>query len=164
MMQLYLKMGVRNYLLFGLVSGFIAAIFEASAFYIFDALSGISIGIQFTDIGIKLFHFYGITAQASGLLMHFLVGTVVGFFAALISFYVKPFNIFNSRKGFLIGLLAGFLILILFSLPVNIFLLHLYVYENYHRASTLFYYSMHIFFGMVWGIFLGLINKKYFHK
>ncbi len=148
-------MQIKNYLIFGSLSGFISAIFEAIMFYLFDFSFKQPAGYQFTAIGIRVLHIGGITGEVSGLFLHFLVGTVVAFFASIIAFYIKPLNIKNSTKGLFTGILAGFLILVLFSLPVNILLLHLDVYENYHLLSTDFYYSMHVFYGAVWGIFLG---------
>lgn len=156
-------MNLKRYASFGLLSGFISAIFEAIMFYSYDAASSLSPGYQFTAIGIRLLNIAGIYGELYGLLLHFLVGTVVGFFAALISFYIPHLKITSTISGLGIGILAGFLILLVFSLPVNIFLLHLYVYEKYYIPSTFFYYTMHIFYGGVWGTFLGYFSSKYNH-
>ncbi|SMD31292.1 hypothetical protein [Picrophilus oshimae] len=144
---------VKIYSIKGIPAGFTSAIFEAIMFYIFDLFDKKALGYQFTAIGERLFHLGSLDGEITGLLMHFLVGSIVGFFAALISYYIK-LRPKNYRQSILIGILAGFLILLLFSLPVNIFMLHLYVYENYDLISTDFYYSMHIFYGLLWCLFL----------
>ncbi len=154
-------MTLQRYAYFGLISGFIAAIFEAIMFYSYDAASLLSPGYQFTAIGIRLLNISGIYGELYGLLLHFIVGTVVGFFAALISFYIPHLRIMTVLSGLGTGIFAGILILFLFSLPVNIYLLHLYIYEEYYIPSTFFYYTMHIFYGAVWGIFLGFFYGKY---
>ncbi|WP_337860673.1 hypothetical protein [Ferroplasma sp.] len=148
-------MSSKKYIYYGIISGFVAAIFEAIMFYIFDFIVFLPPGYQFTAIGERVLGISGSYGTLYGILLHFLVGTVVGMFAAIISYYVIALRIKNMGTGIGIGILAGFLILILFSLPVNIFLLHLYVYEKYYLPSTFFYYTMHVFFGAVWGIFLG---------
>ncbi|MEM0139188.1 MAG: hypothetical protein QXZ44_01035 [Ferroplasma sp.] len=149
------------YLIFAGIAGFISAIFEAIMFYLFDMVANLPSGYQFTAIGQRVLGISGAYGQFYGLLLHFMVGTVVALVASIIAFYIKPLNIINKEKGLLIGILAGFLILMVFSLPVNILILHLYVYEKYELVSTDFYYSMHIFYGAVWGLFLGLFIKKY---
>ena len=157
-------MKIRRYLFFGLISGFISAIFEAVMFYLYDVLSSLSPGYQFTAIGMRLLKISGIYGEFYGLLLHFLVGTVVGLFAALISYYIPHLRINTTLSGLGTGVLAGFLILLVFSLPVNIFLLYLYVYEKYYIPSTFFYYTMHIFYGAVWGIFLGFFSSRHVIK
>jgi hypothetical protein len=157
-------MKIRGYLFFGIISGFISAIFEAVMFYLYDVISSLSPGYQFTAIGIRLLKISGIYGELYGLLLHFLVGTVVGFFAAIISYYIPHLQINNIKSGLGTGILAGLLILLVFSLPVNIFLLHLYVYEKYYIPSTFFYYTMHIFYGAVWGVFLGFFAGRYVIK
>ena len=154
-------MNLKRYASFGLLSGFISAIFEAIMFYLYDAASSLSPGYQFTAIGIRLLNIGGVYGELYGLLLHFLVGTVVGFFAAFISFYIPHLKITSTLSGLGVGILAGFLILVVFSLPVNIFLLHLYVYEKYYIPSTFFYYTMHVFYGAVWGIFLGYFSSRH---
>ncbi len=151
---------MKKYLIYGSLSGFISAIFEAIMFYLFDFFDSKPSGYQFTAIGVRLLHISGIYGETYGLLLHFLVGTVVAFFASIIAYYIVIFKIYNAKKGLLTGLLAGFLILLVFSLPVNILLLHLYVYEKYYLPSTFFYYLMHIFYGSVWGMFFGLFISK----
>ncbi len=153
-------MAIRKYTYFGLISGFISAIFEAIMFYSYDAASSLSPGYQFTAIGIRLLHIAGIYGEIYGLLLHFLVGTVVGFFAALISYYIPHLRIKSVLTGLGTGILAGFLILFVFSLPVNIFLLQLYIYEKYYVPSTFFYYTMHIFYGAVWGVSMGFLYSR----
>ena len=153
-------MAIRKYTYFGLISGFISAIFEAIMFYSYDAASSLSPGYQFTAIGIRLLHIAGIYGETYGLLLHFLVGTVVGFFAALISYYIPHLRIKSVLTGLGTGILAGFLILFVFSLPVNIFLLQLYIYEKYYVPSTFFYYTMHIFYGAVWGVSMGFLYSR----
>jgi len=153
-------MNPKKYLYFGPLSGFIAAIFEAIMFYLFDYSASLSPGYQFTAIGSRLLHISGFYGTLYGLLLHFLVGTVVGLVAALISYYVIALRIKTTKSGLAIGILAGFLVLLVFSLPVNILLLHLYVYEKYYLPSTAFYYSMHIFYGALWGLFLGFFISK----
>jgi hypothetical protein len=153
-------MNPKKYLYFGPISGFIAAIFEAIMFYIFDYSAALPPGYQFTAIGSRLLHISGFYGTLYGLLLHFLVGTVVGLVAALISYYVVVLRIKTPGSGLAIGILAGFLVLLVFSLPVNILLLHLYVYEEYYLPSTAFYYSMHIFYGALWGLFLGYFISK----
>jgi hypothetical protein len=152
-------MNSKKYIYYGIVSGFIAAIFEAIMFYLFDFIAILPPGYQFTAIGERVLGISGSYGTLYGILLHFLVGTVVGMFAAIISYYIIILRIKSIKSGFAIGILAGFLILILFSLPVNIFLLHLYVYEKYYLPSTFFYYTMHVFFGAVWGIFLGYFKS-----
>ena len=154
-------MAVMKYAYFGLLSGFISALFEAIMFYLYDAASSLSPGYQFTAIGIRLLHIYGIYGEIYGLLLHFLVGTVVGVFAALISYYIPHLRIKSVLAGLSTGILTGFLILFVFSLPVNIFMLHLYIYEKYYIPSTFFYYTMHIFYGAVWGVSMGFLYSRY---
>ncbi len=153
-------MNPKQYLYFGPISGFIAAIFEAIMFYLFDLAASLPPGYQFTAIGSRLLHTSGFYSTLYGILLHFLVGIVVGLVAALISYYIIALRIRSVRGGLSVGILAGFLILLVFSLPVNIFLLHLYVYEKYYLPSTAFYYIMHVFYGGVWGLFLGYFISK----
>ncbi len=156
----YIYMESGKYLYYGPVAGFISAIFEAIMFYLFDIAASLPPGYQFTAIGARLLHISGFYGTLYGMLLHFMVGTVVGIVAALISYYVIALRIKTVKSGLFIGILAGFLVLLVFSLPVNILLLHLYVYEKYYLPSTAFYYSMHIFYGAVWGIFLGYFISR----
>lgn len=153
-------MNPKKYLYYGSISGFIAAIFEAIIFYLFDFVDSLPAGYQFTAIGIRLLNIGGFYGTLYGLLFHFLVGTVVGLFAAIISYYAIILRIRSIKSGIVIGILAGFLVLLVFSLPVNIYLLHLYVYEKYYLPSTFFYYTMHVFYGGVWGLFLGFFISR----
>ena len=110
-------MNPKKYLYYGSISGLIAAIFEAIIFYLFDFVDSLPAGYQFTAIGIRLLNIGRFYGTLYGLLFHFLVGTVVGLFAAIISYYAIILRIRSIKSGIVIGILAGFLVLLVFSLP-----------------------------------------------
>ncbi|PSN98318.1 hypothetical protein B9Q11_02485 [Candidatus Marsarchaeota G2 archaeon ECH_B_SAG-F08] len=104
------------------LGGFVGAILMGIVMMIAAAAMGVTPLIMMLAMGIGVFGLSptgGIATAMGGLILHLVDGVVIGLILAAISFGVKRFLFIDSvKRGAYIGLLAGFLVWLVFGLPV----------------------------------------------
>jgi hypothetical protein len=104
------------------LGGFVGAILMGIVMMIAAAVMGVTPLIMMLAMGIGVLGLSptgGIATAMGGLILHLVDGVVIGLILAAISFGVKRFLFIDSvKRGAYIGLLAGFLVWLVFGLPV----------------------------------------------
>ncbi|SRR5579875_156210 len=104
------------------LGGFVGAILMGIVMMIAAAAMGVTPLIMMLAMGIGVLGLSptgGMVTAMGGLILHLFDGVVIGLVLAAISFSVKRFLLIDSlRRGVYIGLLAGFLVWLVFGLPI----------------------------------------------
>ncbi len=111
-----------TYFGWGALGGFVGAILMGIVMMIAAAAMGVTPLIMMLAMGIGVLGLSptgGMATAMGGLILHLFDGVVIGLLLAAISFGVKRFLFIDSvRRGAYIGLLAGFLVWLVFGLPI----------------------------------------------
>lgn len=125
--QSYEQIGEKRFrsksLLSGAIGGLIAGSVLAGLIFAGDSAMGLPPGTFYTVIAIAISGAQMPVASAiyAGLALHLITGTLIGAVFGYVSAAIGPFNITDVRKGFVIGVLAGFISFSLLFIPITRF-------------------------------------------
>jgi hypothetical protein len=110
-------------ILSGAIGGLIAGSVLTGLIFAGDSAMGLPPGTFYTVIAIAISgaQIPAGSAIYAGLALHLIAGTLIGTVFGYVSAAIGPFNITDVRKGFVIGVLAGFISFSLLFIPITRF-------------------------------------------
>lgn len=99
------------------------SIIGAISMFVPRFISDLAIGTQYYIFWTVTARLLNSQAYEVGVLLHFIVATVIGIVAGLVLYKSKMANISKISNGILFGLLTGFVVFVVFAIPVQQFLL-----------------------------------------